>query len=618
MSQETRMTHRMPKAWIARLLALGCMLVAGPLAGEPAAANPYPAEAARWSEADRQAQRDAGEALRRRIDEAAARGDRHLVVPPGHYRFAHTNDWPAPAHIVLKGIKELTIDFSGSTLWFEKQASAMVISGCDDLVLKNARIDYDPLPFTQGTITAVNPDAGTFDFRVEEGYERVGDRFAAFDGSGLRGMLFDPKTRLIKTAPSGQEGFTVRPFWQDRLPGGDYRVGVSVFHGKPLSAVGFEVGDLVVLWLREGRAFRIEASGRVRFEDVTLHANPFVGFSEGAGRGPTEYTRVRLVPPAGTSRLIASNADGWNSANMEHGPVLEDCEAFGVLDDVVNVHGFYYKVLWQESPTQIIVDRIAWRDRLRDDLEIDFYRLPSTEMAYQGRRRIVRSESLSWLLERDRCLFTQATGWQSGSGGNLPFGKQVQVHRLTLDAPIDIPPQTIAACEAYAGPGAVVRNCRFSNVWGKGMRLQTVRAVIENNTLDMQGPAIVMQSVPGFWGEAANCRDIIVRNNLFAGTAVMESLGAVTVLTPGDPARTRLQENILIEANRFDGPGCAVRVSGARGLRVKANRITAAGELPPPSSPSPDRIIEAGGRIVVDAAPDAVVEGNVLRPAQPQ
>ena len=577
-----------------------------------------PAYVAAWDTQTRQAQREAGRKMVARIRQAAADGRTTVKIARGHYRFSDISEGRQPTHIELRDIDNLSVDFSGSTLWFEHQASAFLIAHCTNLKLADFQVDWQPLPFTQGTVVGIDPDKNTFDVRLAADFTDVTPEFAAVkpgERVTIRGGLFDPVTGHLKT---GTEGWRVSPFWQNRIDERTYRVKVHGFHGVGVLEIGFEQDDRVALWRRKGRAFRIQNCGPVTLEDLTVYASPFVAFVEAAGKGPTTYRRVRIMRRPGTGRLIACNADGFNSSRMEQGPRLESCVINYAMDDALNVHGAYYKVLWQVNPTEIVVDRMAWRDQLKDNVTLDFFQID--EMAYVGRRAGTQLSVEQWELRRDRCLFSEATGWRAGGGGTLPFGKKMRVHRVKLDRPMEIPPGTIVSCEDYVGNGTVVRNTTVDSGFASGLKIMSTHARLENNRIARQQLAgIFLTSLPGFWGEATYPHNVVITGNELVENFIVGDnprlrirRAGIAVVTPGDYSRTKLQHDITISDNTIRKThGAAIVVRGVRNLRLTGNRIVPPADKEDYQAATPGDSTHAAGEIVLESVRDARVHDNI-------
>ena len=83
-------------------------------------------------------------------------GEKRIVIAPGTYRLAPENGqsivW------TLENLHDVNIIATGVTLVCTKLTRAVEIQNCQNLTLQGLTIDYDPLPFTQGTVIAAAPD----------------------------------------------------------------------------------------------------------------------------------------------------------------------------------------------------------------------------------------------------------------------------------------------------------------------------------------------------------------------------------------------------------------------------------------------------------------------------
>ncbi len=587
------------------LLAAGWF---GAAAGNAEEARAYPPEIAAWDEATKAAQRQAGQKFLADLASAIQSGAKSLIVPKGDYRFEKA---PGGCHVSIKGAQDLTIDGQGSTFWCEEQASAVVFSGCRNVSLKNLFIDWDPLPYVQGEVIGIDPAGQTVDLRLDQTFARTTEAFARLrsgDPGKIRGAFFDRATRQLKP---GQVGFMAQPFWENRVAERTYRVKLRIFGQFKLADLAIAPGDLLALWLRSGRTFIAESCGPMTFENVTLYASGFVCFHDAVGEGPVVYRRCRVVRRPDTDRLMGGNADGFNSSNMEHGPMLEDCEIDTIGDDAVNVHGHYYRVLWQESPTTIITDWIGYRPEYKANLTLNFYR--HADFGFLETRVGIKTERTKWTLTQDKCLFDQATDWHSGGNGGLTFGETRNACRVVLDRPYSMPRGTIFSCEDYVGQGAVIRGCRFKNLLANGFRLQTYNVTVENNWVERTtASGIAVTSYPTFWGEATNAHHVRIAGNTLVDIGIDKLAAdrfspALHVESPGDYRTTLLQHDLEICDNRIIRPGSrGIMIKGVKGLRLSGNLVALAPDTPREAAADPLR----NNGLWVEEAQDAVIENN--------
>ena len=115
------------------------------------------------------------------------KGRNLIEIPKGTYTLDVRNNGPYKFH----NLTDVHINGNGSTVICNNQEQAFSFYNCVRVELRDLTIDYDPLCFTQGEITAVAEDGSWFDVRIDEGYPVTG--LAA-----NRVQFYDPQTRLLK------------------------------------------------------------------------------------------------------------------------------------------------------------------------------------------------------------------------------------------------------------------------------------------------------------------------------------------------------------------------------------------------------------------------------------
>lgn len=515
-----------------------------------------------WSSETKEAQRRSGVRLVEEIIAAAKAGQKSFVIPKGDYRFANANlQGSRKVFIALRDLRDIVIDGNGSTFWFEDAYQAIYMNGCRNVTLKNLTLDWDPLPYTQGTIVGVDPQTRTVKFQIDDGYEKVSPRLAEMgpdqNEPNVRGAIFDSQTKRFKVR---QNGFRVMPFLSQRQTDGTYPVKILTFYDRDMNSINAEVGDKAAFWIRADGAFLIEGSENVTLENVTLYSCAGFGFRDAGGKGPITFRRCRILPRPGTNRLLGGNSDGFHSANMEIGPRIEECELRSLGDDGVNVHGYFYNVLAQESPTVLITTPIAWRGNL-EKVTLDF----------------VRKETYASLGRRIAAT-VKTTRYE---------GKEAR--RVELTEPVTVEVGDMFSCENYVGNGAIIRNNTFSNLWPRGILYRSTGGVIENNRFEWIGAhALALYPQPESWRESTYIKDLLVANNfvqdsfVFAGGDGRDIPPAgIYVYTPGYQQGHR-QKNIEIRGNTIVRPGGdGILARGVENLKITDNRISEVGNLKP-------------------------------------
>lgn len=496
-----------------------------------------------------------------------------LVIPPGVYRLPKEG-------VRLENLKDVTIDAKGVLFVatsFAKGTTALRFENCDSVTLRGLTLDYDPLPFTQGTITALDPEKRTAEFMVHAGYPELSEPYLV-----ERCHLFDGDTGLWKVdAPD---------YYLKKIERLSATTGRITLKDEDKGWDRLKVGDRIVLNVRQAPALGIMNGCRnMTIEDCTIHAGAGLGiivrFAEEAGT----FRRVSIVPgppPAGASepRLFSTSADAFNVAYTRRGPLVEDCEFSFMGDDSINLHGVTLPVLkWLDGRTFLSMRPQrgeAFDVLIRPGDEVRFLKEPDFQMVKSARvtgiRRVEQPYD-EWKTEAKRIW---PTFRESSSATFFEIKLDEDVTGLPMGMFCEIP--------ATAAPGYVIRNSRFHDHRARGLRLMSPDGLVENNVFErIKGAAISVGPEFAYWKEAGWVRNLVIRGNTFKDIGQGTNLrsedsytpGAVSVFSHIIPAGEKTvyypgNEDIRIEDNTFDGCSMdAVNVSAAKGVKISGNTI---------------------------------------------
>lgn len=554
------------------------------LAGASINAAPFPANEMKWTKADKDQQRKAGSELLKKLY-AAAKSKKNFNVPKGVYRFRDTVIPRQPTHIQLRNVNNFTIEGNDSLFIFERQASCLKLTRCDNLTIKNLKFDFDPLPYTQGTVVAIDDKSRTIEYKPDPGFpfpelmvkNKVSWRKSTKTTRRL--LLWDRKTGLIKPNQMGMDipssGDVIT-----KLPNGNYRVKVWVWWGRSLKEAQFEVGDAITMWSRAGRGIRIEVCDKIILDNVDIYSAGFVAYVGYLGNGPLIIRNCDLKIRPGTTRLMSGNADGYNIRGTLKGAVIENCKAEAIGDDCINLQGVYYKVFEKISPTELIVARTPqndgpnpvwhfisgnpWTDKDQPQLK----KLKS--WAYQGKAKVLSKEPLTYTVPKERKMHK----WAAAS--RYTPGKKYPALKVKLDKAIPVDMTSIFWSENAILKGSVIRNNVFYNNLARGIRLQTIGCTIENNNISYTtGPSLTLAGQPGYWGESTNSQDVIIRNNVFKNSGRFGGNAAVVMVVEGNPEKAEPIKNIVFENNKIINPrGSGIELAGCENIKIINNTIT--------------------------------------------
>jgi hypothetical protein len=520
--------------------------------------------------------------VRQIINDAIAAKAAKVVIPPGDYKIAPA-DTKAQAHLVFSNVENLEIDGTGARLIFtDPEKPGFIINRGRNVTLKGFAIDYDPLPFTQGTITALEPESKSYLIKIDEGYLAnpvyFTGRDQTFAGGRMAAYLLDAsgqwKTDAFDMYPSKFE--IVEPL--------TVRLGFAsadFFKRQPAA-----VGDRVVISRRTAGAMRLNHVEHSNIDGVTVFACGGIAIQEASGNGHNRFkmtvTRGPTPPGATAPRLHSVNADGLHSSSVKKGPIVEDSLFEWMGDDAVAVHGTYALATAQPSESQVTLSpKFELPFEVGDDLTV----IDGT--TYQRKAMVKVTKVDPAAANDDPAVAAMWEKYKVDQRGR-------KFYTLTFDGQATVAVGDLITSPQRIGNGYVVRNNIARHHRARGIQMKAGDGVIENNTIeDVNMAGITLGPEFSIWLGSDYVKNVVVRNNTIrrtgrggegrlsvhfadiAGIAV-RSLTLDRKLSPPENA------NIVIEGNRIESPaGLAMFLSSTRGLTVRNNTITAPYSLGP-------------------------------------
>jgi hypothetical protein len=230
---------------------------------------------------------------------------------------------------------------------------AIRIRKAERVVVRDLTIDYDPLPFTQGEVTAVDPNAGTIDVRIAPEFDLPPD-FSdppvnpPFFGKACwkNGLFSHHYIQSMRVADAGRRLVRLQSQPQDVRKVTNVAVGGSMV--IPIPGRG---------QLEGGPVLEIRESGDVVLDGVSIHAAPLFASVTRQNHGPVRFRRVSVRPPPGSTRLISSWRDAFHVKDNRAAVTFERCHVERPQDDAFNVSAHWLPVRKLASPTRLTVGR---------------------------------------------------------------------------------------------------------------------------------------------------------------------------------------------------------------------------------------------------------------------
>jgi hypothetical protein len=282
--------------------------------------------------------------IQRIVGEAAAQTPARVVFAAGaEYRVA-----PERRLLHLSKVYDLEFDGNGSTFVITNPTAGFIhLDRCERVTMRNFVIDYDPVPFSVGTVQTVDLAGGSFTLRADPG-------MAEFDAANMLrswmfGVTLDPNTPgRMKTSSALVVGAGSNLTREGDL--------VTIPLGNKAALGAFAPGDKYVQFARKDTSELIsgENSNELVFLNITSYAAP-------AGHYILLYCSDAKV--LGCSQLIrpgrwfGGNADGVHVRSSEIGPWVERCTFEGLGDDAVAIYSKGIVILEKPSDTTLRLDK---------------------------------------------------------------------------------------------------------------------------------------------------------------------------------------------------------------------------------------------------------------------
>lgn len=501
---------------------------------------------------------DDGPALRKAIAAAMQAGPgSRVVLEPKLYRLKEhvRHDF----QFELANAKGISIEGNGARLINTPTNSLIRLRSCQDVHVRGLVIDYDPLPFTQGTIVRLDAAQGTFDLALHEDYplpppgswvkQHLGD------GGWQWGSVIDPQERHRRW--DVQMHFFIKAVQALASTQRTYRIEVTPHFKQALVPV--QPGDRFFLplpYVRSGTRrggsmgtnFSVIGCSDCKIEDISFYSarsGMVFGVSHNEGLITLRKLQVRFKPK--TNRICTTWRDGIHSKDNRMGPVIEDCYFEGMLDDSINMGANTAMAREVRTDTEFILMGAPFRP----DDEVLVWD-PVTG------RTLAKTRVASLRRERGAVIVTL-----QDAAPNVVVGRKR-------------PHQDIASTHFYnlsrCGRGFIVRNCTFKPQRRHALLVRAPDGLIENNLIDgVGGSAVAMGNEIGSFYEGPFPHNTIVRNNTIRHTQGT----AIQVYTRTKNQSADITRGVQIRNNSITVlPGKkAIVVQQARKVVQEGNRV---------------------------------------------
>ncbi len=215
----------------------------------------YSAEIDQWGEEIKQRQRENGKQFLQTLSKAVSEGAEEIQLDKEHYRFSidHLEDING-AFIRLNNVNDLTIDGNGAQFWFEDYLTGIRMENCQQISFNDLTMDWDPLPFSQVVVTAIDPEGKYVEGRTEA---RFRDLHEILNDPSVRGrptvkaFIFHSKTGIVKTDTAHSEVSSIEKIGENH-----FRYYGRGYGAQDYASMNLERGDRIAFVIRTWHGIR--------------------------------------------------------------------------------------------------------------------------------------------------------------------------------------------------------------------------------------------------------------------------------------------------------------------------------------------------------------------------
>ena len=380
--------------------------------------------------------------------------------------------------IELKNANNIIIDGNDSEIIIHNPLKGFFsIFKSNNIIVKNLRIDYDPLPFTQGKIVGINIKEKTFDFKIDEGFPSL--HMEMFQkASRVWGMVMDPN--IPGKLKDGAPNYYASKNFKELEPG-TFRI--KIRGSRILNFM--DVGDLYVHVARSNGStiFKSNLSKNITYLNVTSYSSPAGSYS---AFNMEEWNIIGCQVKMKTGRIHSANADCVHVNGGTFGPWIENSLFEGYSDDAINMKATKAHILEQTSATELVVKQTVKKG--------DIIRIFNPRKGILiGKFEVIKNKFLG----NAKMLITL----------DNPIGQKLEVGSTKK--------QDIAYLDTKSNESFVIRNNTFRNARRYGILLQNSFGIIERNVFENLSQSAISINNGVDWGEGFIAHNITINQNVF-------------------------------------------------------------------------------------------------------
>ena len=405
--------------------------------------------------------------------------------------------------------ENITIDGEGAELIFHGEILPFVLDQCKEVCVKNLKMDYAAPMYVQAEIVHAEKnyyelqfDKNEFNYQVKNGkiwicgkdgeWEKEFRHCLTIEMDGHQRCPSPYKPEYItETVTEKDHGFLsrlFRPFAYKDL--GNGRLGVSGDAGFTYQSGNYWIGTFH--YDRKNPGIFVNESKDIYLENIDIfHALAMGVISQLCENITLDCVNTR--PREGSKRFLSVCADSTHFVNCRGKIRVQNCLFTNMLDDALNIHGIYHKIMKKTDDHTILCgvghfQQVGIMSYRKDD------RIHIVD-GKTGAEKAVYTVRKSELLDEESIVLETQEVFKGYEEGDV-------VENLS------------------ANPEIEISDCECGNNRPRGFLLSSPKkTLVENCTFYNMYEGIHIGGGSGGWYESGSVSDITIQNNQFRNSA---------------------------------------------------------------------------------------------------
>lgn len=291
---------------------------------------------------------DDGDAIRRAVAAATKAGQGSVVRFDDAVYFLGPYEKKSH-HILLDGVKGLTIDGRGAKLRCSPFNDFLALAYCERINVLNLTFEYTEPVFTQGRVVELLPAENAVVAKLDDGYP-----IPKSDEWYLANKMKRGYTMLVDSEQKFRKKSAALHHWVSSVADlGDRKVKIVLSPRSARDYGDFAVRDRLTLsvpsagreWMGKTAdskvygncAVSVLRSSGCLFENLTFHGSRGMTFRVQENSGYMAFRRISITPRPGSADLVSGITDGMHCPNNRAKLLIEFCTFENMLDDAINL-----------------------------------------------------------------------------------------------------------------------------------------------------------------------------------------------------------------------------------------------------------------------------------------